>query len=69
MKDKYEVIVGNIGTVYNGNNKREAQLVYTTYVDRSKSGRGRCAGESVYLMANGDPIQEHQGPADDMEAV
>jgi len=61
----YDVVVGNVGTVHTGPDMRAAVLCYNTYVDRSKTGHGRCANESVYLMEDGNPIMEHQGSADD----
>jgi hypothetical protein len=64
----WEVIVGNIGTVYSGNNPTDANDMYDEYVRQSKAGSGRAAGESVYLMEDGEPIAEHQGPADDETA-
>lgn len=63
MKTTFEVIVGNVGTVYSGPNKREAVLRYNTYVDRSKTGRGRCGDEDVTLMQDGEIVMEHDGPS------
>ena len=61
MNHEYEVIVGNVGSVYAGPDKREAELRYNTYVDRSKSDRGRCAGEPVTLMCDGEISREYEG--------
>lgn len=63
--DKFEVVVGNLGVVYTGNSGFDAKTKYNTYVGQSRRNEGRAAGESVYLMKNGSPIQEHQGPVDD----
>jgi len=57
----YEVIVGNVGTVYTGKSGREARLTFACYLDRSKSNRGRCAGESVTLLADGEAVSFYQG--------
>jgi hypothetical protein len=57
----YEVIVGNIGTVYGGVSKAAALKKYTTYVRQSKSESGRAGGEDVTLMSDGEPIKEHYG--------
>lgn len=46
----YEVIVGNVGTVYSGNSQDMAHAVYLKYVAISNGGEGRAGGESVYLM-------------------
>jgi hypothetical protein len=59
--DKYEVIVGNIGSVYSGNNLKEALQTYRTYREQSESGLGRAGGESVTLMQDGEPRYEHHG--------
>ena len=58
---RYEVIVGNIGTVYDGNDLAEANRKFDTYVEQSKSGRGRAGGEDVTIMTNGEPTREFEG--------
>jgi len=58
---KFEVVVGNVGIVYSGNNYMQAQCKYDRYVRASKRGDGRVAGESVTLMHNGDIRMEHAG--------
>ena len=63
----YEVIVGNVGSVYSGHNLREAMKKYRTYIDTSKSGVGRAGGESVMLMKNGEPHKEYAGTLSDTE--
>jgi hypothetical protein len=50
----YEVIVGNVGRVYNGTSKREADKVYHDYIEISRSGHGRAGGEEVTLFVDGD---------------
>jgi hypothetical protein len=58
----YEVIVGNVGRVYSGNNNMEAHKTWHHYVKLSKAGRsGRAAGESVVLMENGEIVREFEG--------
>ena len=61
----YEVIIGNIGTVYDGEDKVEALKHYTEYVEQSKSGHGRAGHEPVTLMLNGEISQEHYGDLPD----
>ncbi len=61
----YEVVVGNIGTVYSGHSQSEANAKFDFYVADSKTGIGRSGGESVYLMEDCEPVREYQGPADD----
>jgi hypothetical protein len=48
--DRYEVVVGNIGTVHTGNNKRKATAVFNSYVRDSERGYGRAAGEHVTMF-------------------
>ena len=69
----YEVIVGNIGRVYHDNNldnpnvNMEALEVFKEYVvmSKSKAGRsqraGRVSGESVWLLVNGELVDEILG--------
>lgn len=54
--DVWEVIVGNIGAVYRGPSERKARLEYNVYVAKAKHPTGRCAGESVDLWKNGEPV-------------
>jgi hypothetical protein len=58
----YEVIVGNVGSVYYGNNRAEALNTYRSYVRSSKEHSGaRCYGEDVILLVDGEIKQEHTG--------
>ena len=56
---KYQVIVGNIGTVYNGNNPVEANTVYGEYKHISISGIGRAGNEDVILFEDGELKYEY----------
>lgn len=60
-----EVVVGNIGTVYEGQDRAEADKVYAEYVRQSEGGYGRAAGEGVTLFVDGEIVQEHFGDAGD----
>jgi len=60
-KPFYEVIVQNIGKVYEGSNGFEANTEYQRYVGKSKRGEGRAAGEGVTLYKDGDILKEHIG--------
>jgi hypothetical protein len=55
----FEVIVGNIGTVYQGNNFMVACSKFTTYVKQSQSGVGRAGNESVTLFHKGEIRKEY----------
>ena len=57
----YEVVVGNIGTVYSGRNGFEANKTFGAYVSQSKSNYGRASGESVVLFKDGEITREHEG--------
>jgi|SoimicmetaTmtLMB_FD_contig_31_10760223_length_454_multi_2_in_0_out_0_1 hypothetical protein len=55
----FEVIVGNIGLVYSGNNNMRAESKFSEYVKLAKADRGRAAGESVVLLHNGEIKREY----------
>lgn len=59
MKTNYEVIVGNIGQVYDGPSKRAAMACFHQYVDQSKAIGFRASGEPVTLLADGDISREY----------
>jgi len=58
---KYEVLVGNIGTVYSGGSFKEAQQNYIDYIKKSKANVGKAAGEDVTLLKEGEILKEHAG--------
>lgn len=55
---KYEVVVGNIGTVHLGNNRREALRIFREYRDMSLTGMGRAGLESVWVYEDTEPMEE-----------
>ena len=57
----YEVIVGNIGNVYSGNDAKEANDIWYEYSNQSANNYGRAAGEDVILMRDGEPLGEYFG--------
>jgi hypothetical protein len=57
----YEVIVGNIGTVYRGGDVEEATALYVDYTDQSEMKSGRASGEDIVLMGDGEIILEYIG--------
>lgn len=61
---RYFLTVGNIGKVADDLSSREALNTFDDYICQSKSGKGRAAGESVLLFAegdDGDPVAEYTG--------
>lgn len=58
---EWEVICGNVGTVYDGTDEDEARRKFAVYVEQSKSGRGRAGNEDVTLLCNGEIVEEHSG--------
>jgi hypothetical protein len=54
----YTVIVGNIGTVHVGTNRRQARAVYRGYIEESKRNLGRAAGEPVTMLADEEIFAE-----------
>ena len=70
MKANYTVIVGNIGTVYNAGNGKDATKVYNEYVRQSKQHYGKASGESVTMFKNDDEIvKEFIGAIDSQEFI
>lgn len=63
-RNRYQVICGNIGTVYDGNDMIEANRTYGEYKRQSESGYGRAGGESVTLMDGEEIKYEHIGTVD-----
>jgi len=61
MKTLYEVIVGNIGYVYEGPLMKEALETYAEYKRQSMNQYGRAAGEDVTLLKNHFPVYEYFG--------
>jgi len=54
----YEVIVGNVGSVYEGSDPKEANEIYDHYIEYRDVVGARCHGEAVVLMVNGEPEKE-----------
>lgn len=54
MKFDFEVIVGNIGSVYLGNSEKRANETFDEYRDQSIGNYGRAAGEEVTLFEKGE---------------
>jgi hypothetical protein len=57
----YEVVVGNIGTVYKGASKKQAWKDYEDYIKQSKSERGRASGEDVTILLDGEIFRTNTG--------
>lgn len=62
----YEVVVGNVGTVYRGRSTKKAMKIFAEYVEIAKLGApdghaGRASGEDVTLFRDGDVYKEHVG--------
>jgi len=64
MKANYQVIVGNIGTVYNGTNGFTANKEYNSYIGLSKQLYGKVSGESVIMFKDGEVYKEYIGTID-----
>ena len=60
----FQVVVGNVGQVYDGSNYMQARAAYAEYVKQSKSGRGRAGNEPVTLFHNGEIKAEHFPPSE-----
>lgn len=66
MAGKCSVLVGNIGTVFEGD-MGEAIKVYEDYVEISKMPHGRAAGEEVILFCGSNIEREYYPEEDDGE--
>jgi len=53
---RYEVVVGNVGTVYEGDDHEKAVRTFLAYVSLSINGEGRVSGESV-TMFDGESVE------------
>ena len=60
---RYEVIVGNVGTVFTTDIERDARREFNEYVAISKRNIGRAGGEGVTLMDvfHQEIIKEYEG--------
>jgi len=58
-EEEYRVVVGNVGTVYSGFNRKEAEDAFNSYVEDSEENFGRAAGEDVALFEDDEIIAEH----------
>jgi hypothetical protein len=56
---RYEVIVGNVGSVYNGDSEASARAVYNSYVRAADGDVGRAAGKDVTLLGDHKIIESH----------
>ena len=63
----FEVVVGNIGSVYAGNNYLRASSKFANYTKASKANFGRASGESVVLFHNGEIKKEYVGTLTESE--
>mgnify|MGYP000025147312 CR=1 FL=1 len=57
----YQVIVGNIGTVYDGVSFMEAKQAYSDYRQQSRDNYGRASGETVTMLCDNEIKWEHIG--------
>ncbi len=58
----YQIIVDNIGMVYDGDSDKTAHSTYEEYVRLSKTvSWSRAYGESVTLYEHGEPVAEYAG--------
>lgn len=62
--DTFSVVVGNIGTVYEGNDRIQALREFSIYRAMSLKGIGRVADEAVTLFTNGEVEKELPGRSD-----
>ena len=58
---RYQLIVGNVGTVLDTDNGALANTEYGQWIVKSKNQGGRASGASVTLMCDGEPKFEYFG--------
>lgn len=58
----HEVIVGNIGKVYDGRGRKEAEGIFDEYCIQSRRKTGRASGEDVTWMVDDDIHRENSIP-------
>jgi len=58
---RYDVVVGNVGTVLSTDVYGEAIDTFNDYVELSESGFGRAGFEPVILIHGADVLKEHHG--------
>jgi len=59
---RFEVVVGNVGSVFFGESEKDADEMFESYVEASRDMAGaRCFGEDVTLFVDGEIEQEHFG--------
>jgi hypothetical protein len=63
MLKSFQVVVGNIGHVYDGSNFMQAQATYSHYVKASKAGVGRAGNEPVTMFHRGEIRCEYFPPS------
>lgn len=56
----YQVIVSNLGTVYDGSSMGDAEETYSQYKDIVSAPHGRASGEEVTLLLDNEVIQFFQ---------
>jgi len=57
----YEVVVSNIGHVYNGMDQGMAEMKYDSYVKLSAAGQGIAGYEHVTMLRDGDVAKDYVG--------
>lgn len=57
---KYQVIVGNIGTVLDTDSRQSAAKTYGEYKRQSKEHYGRASGEQVTLFMDSEPLWTYE---------
>ena len=58
-ENTYQVIVGNVGSIFIGSSYHDALQAYSEAKGLSFSGHGRWANEEVILMKNDEPLFQY----------
>lgn len=65
VKHRWQVVVGNVGTVYDGDHRPTAMSTYIAYRSASLTGKGRAAHEPVTLMRDDEVFRQTEGSSED----
>jgi hypothetical protein len=65
---RFQLIVGNIGIVYDGDNEIHAKNQFNIYEYLSQERHGRYTGESVMLLKDDEILREHIGSQDESDS-
>lgn len=61
-KTRFSVVVGNVGTVYEGSCPELASLIFNNYVEMSRAPFGSASAQDVTMLDGRDIVSEYKAP-------